>query len=190
MPSLKHYLTPRSIGQRFALTIGAGAGVILIVLAVANYFSGRELLLRQTSQEALRAVNDEINTMDDLVERMAMYPEVIAASELAETNNEGVKVPWLSSLLKHSPMPAIYGLYIDRERRDWRDPDSNPWVDRKSWPNAAHLKYDFHDESQDWYRGAKESKGLHVTQPYFDAGGSDIDMVSITKPVYSSNGTF
>ncbi len=190
MPSLKHYLMPRSIGQRFALTIGAGAGVILIVLAVANYFSGRELLLRQTSQEALRAVNDEINTMDDLVERMAMYPEVIAASELAETNNEGVKVPWLSSLLKHSPMPAIYGLYIDRECRDWRDPDSNPWVDRKSWPNAAHLKYDFHDESQDWYRGAKESKGLHVTQPYFDAGGSDIDMVSITKPVYSAKGTF
>lgn len=190
MPSLKHYLMPRSIGQRFALTIGAGAGVILIVLAVANYFSGRELLLRQTSQEALRAVNDEINTMDDLVERMAMYPEVIAASELAETNNEGVKVPWLSSLLKHSPMPAIYGLYIDRECRDWRDPDSNPWVDRKSWPHAAHLKYDFHDESQDWYRGAKESKGLHVTQPYFDAGGSDIDMVSITKPVYSAKGTF
>jgi serine phosphatase RsbU (regulator of sigma subunit)/anti-sigma regulatory factor (Ser/Thr protein kinase) len=190
MPSLKHYLMPRSIGQRFALTIGAGAGVILIVLAVANYISGRELLLRQTSQEALRAVNDEINTMDDLVERMAMYPEVIAASELAETNNEGVKVPWLSSLLKHSPMPAIYGLYIDRECRDWRDPDSNPWVDRKSWPHAAHLKYDFHDESQDWYRGAKESKGLHVTQPYFDAGGSDIDMVSITKPVYSAKGTF
>ena len=67
MPSLKHYLSPRSIGQRFALTIGTGAGVILIVLAVANYISGRELLLRQTSQEALRAVNDEINTMDDLV---------------------------------------------------------------------------------------------------------------------------
>jgi serine phosphatase RsbU (regulator of sigma subunit)/anti-sigma regulatory factor (Ser/Thr protein kinase) len=87
-------------------------------------------------------------------------------------------------------MPAIYGLYIDRECRDWRDPDSNPWVDRKSWPHAAHLKYDFHDESQDWYRGAKESKGLHVTQPYFDAGGSDIDMVSITKPVYSAKGTF
>ena len=190
MPALKHYLTPRSIGQRFALTIGAGAGLILIILAVANYFSGRELLLQQTSQEALRAVNDEINTMDDLVERMAMYPEVIAASEVAVENNEGVKVPWLSSLLKHSPMSAVYGLYIDRERRDWRDPEANPWVDRKSFPNAAHLKYDFHDESQDWYRGAKESKGLHVTQPYFDAGGSDIDMISITKPVYSHQGTF
>ena len=190
MPSLKHYLTPRSIGQRFALTIGAGAGIILIILALANYFSGRELLLQQTSQEALKAVNDEINTMDDLVDRLAMYPEVIAASELATTNNEGVKVPWLSSLLKHSPIPAVYGLYIDRDCRDWRDPESNPWVDRKSWPNAAHLKYDFHNENQDWYRGAKEAKGIHVTQPYFDAGGSDIDMVSITKPVYSSQGTF
>jgi len=190
MLSLKHYLTPRSIGQQFALTIGAGAGVILIVLAVANYISGRELLLQQTSQEALRAVNDEINTMDDLVEKMAMYPEVIAATELAATNNEGVKVPWLSSLLKHSPMPAIYGVYMARDSKKWQDPDSDPWVDRKSYPNPARLKYDFHDESQDWYMGAKEDKRLHVTQPYFDAGGSDIDMISITKPVYSAEGTF
>ena len=190
MPSLKHYLSPRSIGQRFALTIGTGAGVILIVLAVANYISGRELLLRQTSQEALRAVNDEINTMDDLVEKMAMYPEIIAATELTGANNEGVKVSWLASLLKHSPMPAIYGLYMARECRDWRDPNSNPWVDRKIWPNAAHLKYDFHDPSQDWYQGAKKAKGLYVTQPYFDMGGSDINMVSITKPVYSAQGTF
>jgi len=190
MTSLKHYLTPRSIGQRFALTIGAGAGVILIVLAVANYISGRELLLRQTSQEALRAVNDEINAMDDLVEKMAMYPEIIAASELVGTNNEGVKIPWLSSLLKHSPMSAIYGLYMARESKDWRDPDSDIWVDRKSCPNLSRLKYDFHDENQDWYRGAKEAKDLHVTQPYFDAGGSDIDMISITKPVYSDQGTF
>jgi len=190
MPPLKHYLTPRSIGQRFALTIGAGAGMILIVLAVANYISGRELLLRQTSQEALRAVNDEINTMDDLVKKMAMYPEVIAATELTGTNNEGVKVSWLSSILKHSPMSAVYGLYMARDAKDWRNPDSDIWVDRKSWPNLSRLKYDFHDQSQDWYRGAKESEDLHVTQPYFDAGGSDIDMISITKPVYSARGTF
>ncbi|MEI6081371.1 MAG: SpoIIE family protein phosphatase [Verrucomicrobiota bacterium] len=190
MPALKHYLSPRSIGQRFALTIGAGAGIILIVLAVANYISGRELLLRQTSQEALRAVNDEINTMDDLVEKIAMYPEIIAATELTGTNNEGVKVPWLASILKHSPMSAIYGLYMVRDAKDWRDPNSDTWVDRKSWPNLALLKYDFHDESQDWYQGAKQAKALHVTQPYFDAGGSDIDMVSITKPVYSDQGTF
>jgi serine phosphatase RsbU (regulator of sigma subunit)/anti-sigma regulatory factor (Ser/Thr protein kinase) len=135
-------------------------------------------------------VNDEVNTMDDLVERIAMYPEIIAASEVAAGNTNGVKVPWLSSLLKHSPMPAIYGLYMARDAKDWRDPDSDSWVDRKSWPNPAHLKYDFHDENQDWYRGARESKRLHVTQPYFDAGGSEIDMISITKPVYSEQGGF
>jgi hypothetical protein len=190
MPPLKRYLTPRSIGQRFALTIGAGAGVILIILAVANYFSGRELLLEQTSQEALRAVNDEVNTMDDLIEKLAMYPEVIAATELSDPKNEGVAPPWLSSLLKYSPMPAVYGLYMSREGKDWRDPDSNPWVDRKSWPLPARLKYDFHDAHHDWYRGAKEGKGIHVTLPYFDAGGSEIDMISITKPVYSREGNF
>ena len=131
-----------------------------------------------------------MRNMDDLVKRMAMYPEIIAATETVDGNRSGVTVPWLASLLKNSPMPAVYGLYMARDAKSWQSPDSDPWVDRKSWPRAARLKYDFHDPSQDWYRGAQENKGLHVTQPYFDEGGSDIEMISITRPVYSATGSF
>jgi len=77
----KKLFAPRSIGQRFAAAIGAGAGLILIVLALVNYHNGRELLLQQTSSEALKEVNDEMRAMDDLVERMAMLPYVIGATE-------------------------------------------------------------------------------------------------------------
>ncbi|MFZ4717465.1 MAG: cache domain-containing protein, partial [Chthoniobacterales bacterium] len=97
---------------------------------------------------------------------------------------------WLASLLEYCPIQAVYGLYMVLDGKNWGDPASDIWVDRKTWPNGARLKYDFHDPAQDWYHGAKVSGRIHVTQPYFDAGGSEIDLISITKPVYSRQGTF
>lgn len=191
MAPLLHFLTPRSIGQRFAIATGAGAGLILIVLALANYYSSRELLLTQASREALMEVRDEVGNWDDLVERIAMLPAVIGATEVSVKNNRGVTAPWLASLLRHSPGRAVYGLYMARDGMDWKDPLSDIWVDRKGWPRPSALKYDFHDANQDWYRGAMEKgKGIHVTLPYFDEGGSDIDMISITKAVHDASGKF
>jgi hypothetical protein len=164
------FYTPQSIGQRFAMTIGAGAGLILVVLAVANFLNGRELLLQQTSSEALKEVHDEMRSMDELVDRIAMLPYVIGATQTAGGAMNGVTVPWLASLLEYCPIQAVYGLYMVFDGKSWADPASDIWVDRKTWPNGARLKYDFHDPSQDWYHGAKVSGRMHVTQPYFDEG--------------------
>ena len=41
MAFLKRFLTPSSIGRRFAVAIGSGASFILIVLSVANYLNAR-----------------------------------------------------------------------------------------------------------------------------------------------------
>lgn len=188
---MNRYFHPRSIGQLFATAIGGGAGAILIVLAVANFVNGRELLINQASKEALYKVHNEIGNWDDLVDRFAMLPGVVGATETDGDPKSQVSVPWLASLLKRSPGRAVYGIYMVRDALDWRDPKSDVWVDRKSWPHAARLKYDFHDPAQGWYRGAKEkAHGVHVTLPYFDEGGSDIDMISITKAVHDSSGKF
>jgi serine phosphatase RsbU (regulator of sigma subunit) len=188
MPAPRKRLAPRSIGQRFAAAIGLVAGTVLIVMAIADFRTGRNLLLDQTSREALRQVHDEVGNWDDLIERIGMLPMAIAATHAA--GGDGVTVPWLASLLEQCPIPAVYGLYIALEGKDWKDPASDIWVDRKSWPKGARLKYDFHDPKQDWYAGAKATKGLHVTQPYFDEGGSDIDMMSITLAMRDASGKF
>ncbi len=190
MAFLLRIFTPRSIGQRFALTIGAGAGVILIALALASYFSSRDLLLQQTSNEALKEVHDQIHSMDDLVDRMAMLPMAIASNQIANEKEGGVTVPWLASLLEHCPIQAVFGVYMILDDQDWKKTPIFRWVNRKSWPEAARLRYDFHDDSHSWYRGAKEKKGIFVTQPYFAEGGSEIEMISITQPVYDRKGTF
>jgi hypothetical protein len=190
MASLRQTLSPRSIGQRFALAIGTGAGAILIALAVTNFMNGRDLLLDQASKEAIREVHDEIGNWDDQIERIGMLPRVIGVTEGDEDSKSQVTIPWLATLLCRTTGSGVYGVYMDREEFDWRDPRSQSWVDRKSWPHAAHLQYDYHDQEHDWYSGAKESKGIHVTLPYFDEGGSDIDMISITKAVRDSSGKF
>ena len=191
MISLRKSLVPRSIGQRFALAIGTGASGILIALALVNFINGSELLLNQASQEAIRQVHNEIGNWDDQIERIGMLPRVIGAIEVDSQSQ--VTIPLLATLLKRTTGNSVFGLYMYREDLDWHDPKSYSWVNLKSWPNAAsptHLAYDFHDPTQDWYRGAKEGKGLHVTLPYFAAGGSEINMISITKAVRDPSGKF
>lgn len=184
------FVTPRSIGQRFALTIGVGAGVILIALATANYFSSREILLHQTSTEALEIVHDQIYSINNLVDRIAILPMAIGANQVANGENGGVTVPWLASLLEQCPIKAVFGLFMILDNQDWKKTDSFLWVDRKSWPGSAKMNYDFHDGSHDWYRGAQNKKGAYVTQPYFAEGGSEIEMISITQAVLNKNGAF
>ena len=179
---------PRSISQRFSLAIGGGAAAVLLAMTAASYLGGRELLLSQTSSEALRQVQDEVGNWDDLIDRVSMIPYAIASAE--STSPGTVTPPWIARLLETCPIKAVYGVYVYREAKHWKDPDAYVWVDRKSWPRAGHVAYDFHDQAQDWYSGARKSGGLHVTKPYFDAGGSEIEMISVTLPVLAPSGVF
>jgi len=88
------------------------------------------------------------------------------------------------------PEEEVYGTYIAFEHKNWRDEDSMPWVDRKSWPNTTRVQYDYHDPKQEWYNGAKTTRAFYVTEPYYDEGGSEITMVSLTVPVFDTASNF
>ena len=186
----KRLFASRSIGQRFALAIGAGAGAILITLASAIYFSSREVLLEQTSSEALEAVHDHTHTIDELVDRLAMLPMAIGADQVANEDEGGVTVPWLASLLKQCPIQAVFGLYMILDNQDWKNTDVFRWVNRKTWPGPARMNYDFHLATHDWYSGAKNTPGTYVSHPYFAEGGSEIEMISVTRAIYDKKGIF
>jgi hypothetical protein len=129
--------------------------------------------------------------LDDWVTRIALLPlgtavrqQVIGRAPADRT------IEYLAAMLAEQPRDDVYGLYIAFDQMSWRDPRSMPWVDRRSWPKPATLAYDFHDARQDWYAGAKSSGKLHITEPYFDDGGSNITMVSVTRPVNDAAGRF
>ena len=60
---------------------------------------------------------------------------------------------------------------------------------------ASRLDYDYHDARNDqceWYWGAKaKNERRHlVSKPYFDKGGANIAMVSVTRPIHDADGAF
>src|SRR4051812_8167679 len=129
--------------------------------------------------------------LDDWVARVALLPLGTAVRQQVVGRAPADRtVEYLAAMLDAQSRDDVYGLYIAFDQMNWRDPRSMPWVDRRSWPQAAALDYDFHDARQDWYAGAKRSGKLHITEPYFDDGGSNITMVSVTRPVNDANGGF
>jgi len=129
--------------------------------------------------------------LDDWVARVALLSLGTAVrQQVVGTEPAARTTEYLAAMLNEQPADEVYGLYVAFDRMNAKDPRSMPWVDRRSWPKAAVLGYDFHDAGQDWYAGAKRSGKLHITEPYFDDGGSNITMVSVTRPVTDAGGRF
>lgn len=127
--------------------------------------------------------------LDDWVARVALLSLGTAVrQQVVGTEPAAGTTEYLAAMLNEQPADEVYGLYIAFDRMNAKDPRSMPWVDRRS--KAAVLGYDFHDAGQDWYAGAKRSGKLHITEPYFDDGGSNITMVSVTRPVTDAGGRF
>src|SRR5260370_34649770 len=61
-------------------------------------------------------------------------------------------------------------------------------VDRQSWPNAVPNGYDYHDPKHEWYNGAKSTGEPYLSEPFFDIGRSNKNLVSVSKPVYDERG--
>jgi len=181
----------RSIALRLQLVVGLAAGLVLAVTVWFNYRASRAELERLTNSKAVSETRAAARRVDDFVARMGMLPRSIACRQepFGREPDPGL-VPFLCQLLHQVPEEAVYGVYIAYEHKDWHAADSMPWVDRKSYPNTTRVKYDYHDPKQEWYNGAKSTRAFYVTEPYFDEGGSDITMVSLTVPVFDAASNF
>ncbi len=181
-------LAPKTIAQRMVLFIGAATCTVLAAMAWLDYTTSRAALETQTDGEARKQVQVAAVDMDDFVGKVAVFPYSIAARQrtLGAAPDPGL-MPYLADLLQGAP-PEVYGVYIAFERKQWTEPDAVPGVDRKSWPRQSPALYDYHDPKWDWYGGPTRTGRLHVTEPYYDEGGSDITMISVTVPVYDDFG--
>ncbi len=161
----------------------------MILAVMISYKTTRDALEKQTNAEAEREVQAAAKQIDSVVLRVAMGSQSIAARQQSiGTNPDSQTIPFLVNFLKNIPSAEVYGIYTAFEHKQWTEKDSMPWVDRKGWPQATNPRYDFHDPQQDWYNGPKRTGKLYITEPYFDKGGSDITMISVTVPIFDTGG--
>ena len=89
------------------------------------------------ARKELPVMNDQV--LDDWVKQAAQLSLGTAVRQQVVGREPAVgTVEYLAAMLNAVPRDEVYGLYIAFDRMSWRAPGSMPWVDRASWPKAAH----------------------------------------------------
>jgi PAS domain S-box-containing protein len=188
---MKPSLANQSIARRLQVGVGVAAGLVMGLTVWFNYRNARTELEQQTNAKAMTQVHAAARHVDDLIARVGMLPRSTASrQESVGRNPDPGMVPFMAELLAQMPADEAYGLAMAFEDKQWQEPDAMPWVDRKSWPNPVKLEYDFHDPKWDWYSGPKKTGTFYVSEPYFDEGGSDIAMVTLSVPMFDASSNF
>ncbi|MFN7626318.1 MAG: hypothetical protein ACK5PZ_05765, partial [Pirellula sp.] len=181
----------KGIGRKLIIALALAACAVLAATLVLNYLASRRNWIEQTDARSMASVQHAAKRLDDLLMRIAMIPKTTATRQkLLGTNPDPEMLDYLRELLPQLPMEEAYGIYIAYEALAADAPGAMPWMDRKDHPKPTIVKYDYHDSSQEWYNGPKSSRSLYITEPYFDAGGSNIAMVSVTYPCVSEDGVY
>jgi PAS domain S-box-containing protein len=184
-------LTKSSIARRLQFGVGLAAGFVLGLTVWFNYRHGRLELEHQTNDRAMEQIRSAAQRMDDFIARMGMLPRSTASRQQVRGREpDPDMVPFMAQLLAQMRVDEVYGLAMAFEHKQWNDPDAMPWVDRKSWPRKTQVGYDYHDPKWEWYTGPKAKGGFYVCEPYFDAGGSEITMVTLSVPMYEGGTNF
>ena len=182
---------PRSLSLKLTLAIGFITGVFLVLTVLASYYGARTAIEQQTSAEAQKEVQSYAENMDVDIDRVAVLPRAIAARmEAVRKDMDAYTLPLLAHLLDSVPSEDAYGIYVAFDSKPASDPESMVWVDRGSLPNALKPAGGFRDRDLEWYSGAKRTGKVYITLPYFDAGGSNQEIVSVTKPFADKSGNF
>lgn len=172
------------ISRTLQVSVGLAAAFALAVTIFADYMISRDELVRQADERAGIDTRLWAEKIDSFLMQVHMLPMATAARQqaLGEQPSEDWK-GFLGELLNSQPKESVYGVYLAYEAKKWDEPFSMPWVDRNSAPEMTIVKYDYHEQKQDWYYGAKTKRKPHITAPYFDDGGSNINMISATVPI-------
>jgi PAS domain S-box-containing protein len=182
--------TTRSLSKTLTLAVVIATCVILVITIWFSYTQSRNALEQQSNAEALKQVQSTADQFDAYLDRVAVLPRAIMARREA-TGGEAASgiVPFLSRLLDSLPPEEAFGVYLAKEGVT-TGPDAMPWVDRNSFPEALKPRGGPRDRSKEWYAGAQRTKQMYISEPYFDAGGSETEIVSVTLPFYASDGKF
>jgi PAS domain S-box-containing protein len=186
-----------SLGQklRWLIIVPSSLTMLLLTALVVSILSRNELE-KQAKQMASGSIDDLAFRVEYFFRGADVLSRSIAArqKDLGRTTDPGT-MAFLEALLRATPPQDAQGIYIAFEDKDYRQEGAIQWVDRRHWGKASRLDYDYHDVHNDrceWYWGAKAKKEneFAVSRPYFDKGGANIAMVSVTRPIYDARGEF
>ena len=190
---MRRYFGPNTLAGQFTLWITLAVGLIVAVLIFVAYTSARQDLMERTQETAMAEVEVHAAEIDAMVGRVVSLVKIMAALQgLRGPDPSPGVMDELRRFIDAFPENEVFGLYYTFDKLDFQDPLSMPWIDRNSYPEATINQNDFHIEqpSTIWFWGPKRSGQLVISEPYYDAGGSNVTMLSVNAPVIGPHGSF
>jgi signal transduction histidine kinase/DNA-binding response OmpR family regulator len=180
-----------SLSSKLQRWIGCAAALVFASTLALVYFASARILTDQADARSMNSVWNSTFRLDDLILRASVIPKLIAIRQQVHGDTPDPSMgDYLKNVLESIPAKDAYGIYIAYEDLNYDSPRAMPWIDRDHFPDTTVVGYDFHKEQYEWYNGPKQSKQLFITEPYYDEGGSNIGMVSITYPCISDEGKY
>ncbi len=179
----------KTVSGQLLLYIGAASCVALALNAWLSYRTSRRLLENQVNASAISQVEVAAWAVDGFVSRIGVLVGSIAAKQRALGREpQPDMIRFLAQALSATPPQDVFNVYMAFEDRKFGEQDAIQAVNRNTWPaSVSRFGYDHHDPNQEWYAGAKRAGRFYVTKPYFDEGGCNVTMVSLTTPVYDES---
>ena len=171
------------------LRLGGIAAVVLAFTVFVVHKLTTDEIREEVESHAMSEVRGEARQLDGIVSNASLIPRFLAARQ--QEIGRSQPVDWtviFRELLSAMPADEVYGIFIAYDPEIFGKPDAFLWMDRKSFPQPGRLG-DEHRESA-WFRDAGAERGLHITEPYFDKGGSNIPTVSVTQGVWIDDALF
>ncbi len=182
-----------TLAGQLSLWTALTAGAVLVALVLLSYTAGRRQVIRQTNHEALTEVELHAVEIGGVVGRVSGIVTTLAAEQAIRGPKPADNVlDRLRRLIESFSPEEVFGVFYTFEGADYRDPMSMPWIDRRNYPaRTVNLNpYDQDTDSTTWYWGPKKTRKVFVTEPYFDDGGSEVTMLTVSAPIIDRSGKF
>lgn len=174
--------------QKLLISIGSATCLVLFLVRLDGFFSIKGTLENELQFAIHQQVAATALEIDDFCERLAQLPFEIAAWQAGSpVPNPDIRA-FLLHLLRSPSIPEAYALYIAFDAFSWQAPNSGFWVDKKSWFLSHPNPLDYH--IRPWYTGAKQTKDLYFSEPYYDKLGGQLALITCSRPFYDSAGKF
>ncbi len=174
------------LASPLSLWIASLGALIFIVVLVTNYYLSRALLDDYTEKLAGAATASTV----EKIESVFIRAEANADSLASVTAKQGITEDEIHQAIK-ALLPIhtkTYGMTVALEPYSLAASlgDFSPYYYKKGdglvYENLATDSYDY--RNQPWYTGPKKLNAFMWSDPYFDDGGGNVQMITYSTPIY------
>ena len=180
--------TSQSLASRLSLWIVSLGIVIFITVIATNYFMSRTLLDDYVEKLASAATSSTVKKIESVFDRAETNANSLASVVAIAGTSEAEIHKAIKALLPTNA--RTFGMTVALEPHSLIDTlgDFSPYYykqgDELIYQNLATDNYDY--KKQSWYNEPKKINAPIWSDPYFDEGGGNVQMITYSKPIYLS----